>query len=324
MNRDEGVPDRTGLDSSRDDVEGWPSDFERSLLDSASREGPAPDLPSRTVDAIDYRRRLLALEAKESRSPLAIPIVAASFAAVALAAAIAVHAFAGRPPVELRQEPTTPAGTPSSTISSPRSAMVPPCAAPGRALGTNPLIDDFEDGDDTIESRDGREGFWRWARDTDAKGTAPALLPVPRLDSRPGNKLAMHVKGGKLSDWGASVELSFRPSCYDASVYGGIAFSARGPGRIYVALREVSVIPPEFHGSCEHDCFNAHVRKVDLDDRFRDYEVRWSDAEQRGYGRPPLDPSHLHDIAFQIRPEDTPYDVWLDTVRFIDRKVSPP
>jgi predicted aconitase len=127
------------------------------------------------------------------------------------------------------------------------------------------------------------------------------------------------VKGEQLKDWGASVELTFQPRCYDASTYEGIAFSARGPGRIYVALRQVDVIPPEFQGTCERDCYNAHVRKIDLSERFQEYEVRWNEVAQRGYGKPHLDATRLHDIAFQIRSEDTPYDVWIDTVRFIQR-----
>jgi hypothetical protein len=32
---------------------------------------------------------------------------------------------------------------------------------------------------------------------------------------------------------------------------------------------------------------------------------------------PPLDASRLQSVAFLIRPEDTPYDVWLDDVRFL-------
>ena len=36
-----------------------------------------------------------------------------------------------------------------------------------------------------------------------------------------------------------------------------------------------------------------------------------------GVDRPALDPSRLHSLAFLIRPEDTPYDVWLDEIRFV-------
>jgi hypothetical protein len=42
-------------------------------------------------------------------------------------------------------------------------------------------------------------------------------------------------------------------------------------------------------------------------------------VEQRGYGRPGFDPKQLHSIAFLIRPEDTPYDLWVDDVSFVKR-----
>jgi hypothetical protein len=47
--------------------------------------------------------------------------------------------------------------------------------------------------------------------------------------------------------------------------------------------------------------------------------VRWEQTRQRGKGKPALDPSSLNSIAFLVRPEDTPYDVWLDDVRFVPR-----
>jgi hypothetical protein len=294
----------------------WRSDFEQSLIESASQEQPPTDLAARAIERIDYRRRLNSL-AIPRRSPLRTVVYWG--AAVGMAASLTL-AFAQyrrvTPAIEREKEPLGAAATVGSAA---RIPSFDPCTVGTRARGREPLIDDFEDGDDTIVARDGREGFWRWARDTDAPGTAPALLPNPRPEAKEGNRAALHVKGEQLKDWGASVELTFQPRCYDASAYDGVAFSARGPGRIYVALRQVDVIPPEFQGTCERDCYNAHVRKIDLSDRFQEYEVRWGEVEQRGYGKPHLDSTRLHDIAFQIRPEDTPYDVWIDTVRFIQR-----
>jgi hypothetical protein len=187
------------------------------------------------------------------------------------------------------------------------------------AEGGAALIDDFEDGDDAVARLEQRAGFWRWAREIDAPGTAPALLPSPRPDPTAANRLAIHVKGGALRDWGAVVEVSFRPPCYDASRYAGFTFEARGPGRIYVAPREVSVIPLAEGGTCELDCHNPHVKKLDLTEGWQRYEVRWAETWQRGVGKPALDPSRLNSLAFLVRPEDTPYDVWLDDVRFLER-----
>ncbi len=83
-------------------------------------------------------------------------------------------------------------------------------------------------------------GFWRWAREIDAPGTAPALIPVPRPDATRANRLAQHVKGGQLVDWGATIEFDFRPACYDASQYVGVSFSsARSRAHLLCTARAV-------------------------------------------------------------------------------------
>jgi hypothetical protein len=161
--------------------------------------------------------------------------------------------------------------------------------------------------------------LWRWVRDTDAPGTAPALLPVPRPGKTAKNQLALRVKGDRLREWGATVEFVFGSKCYDASAYAGIAFQARGSSRIYLAPREVSVMPVSAGGICVEDCHNNHVKQIPLEPNWQSFEVRFDEVEQRGYDRPRLDPRRLHSVAFLIRPEDTPYDVWIDDVRFIER-----
>ena len=132
-------------------------------------------------------------------------------------------------------------------------------------------------------------GFWRWVRETDAPGSAPAALPIPRPGGTAKNLLALRVKGGKLVDWGAALEFTFSPSCYDASRYLGIAFEARGPGRIYFSPRQSAVIPRAEGGTCDSDCHNPHVAKIELDRSWRTFEVRWSEVRQRGSAKPPLD-----------------------------------
>jgi hypothetical protein len=286
------------------------------LRREARRERAPAYLASQILDRVqdDVRReRLLTLGAR----PRTAPIAALVLAGLCVAAGVA---FVARPRV-----PPIARELPPAAQHIPEPAPRPdPCANALVASGDAPLIDDFEDGDDAVLPNEQRRGFWRWVRETDAPGTAPALLPIPRPSGGTGargtsNRLALHVRGGRLSDWGAAIEFSFRPGCYDASRYGGIAFTARGPGRIYVAPREVGVIPVGEGGSCERDCHNAHVLKVDLDNRFRSYEVRFDDVRQRGFNKPPLDAKRLNSLAFLIRPEDTPYDVWIDDVRFTPR-----
>lgn len=293
--------------------------FER-LLEAARNESPARDLGDRVLDHIAYRSRLEGTSKRPRRSNRRIWLGATVALAAGGALLFAMRTPNREPNIVPEEAGRASLAAPASSPSGSASPVAPldPCLAAARAAGQDPLIDNFEDGDDAISPLEGRSGFWRWAREIDAPGTAPALMPVPRPDASHGNRLAQHVKGGRLSDWGATVEFNFRPGCYDASKYVGVSFQARGPGRIYVAPREVSVIPSAEGGTCDHDCYNPHVTKVDLEGTWRAYRVPWSELRQRGIGKPMLDPKRLHSIAFMIRAEDTPYDVWIDDLRFID------
>jgi hypothetical protein len=294
-----------------------------SITQAARRERAPQHLGARVLEHVAYRRRLEAAPAPRRH----VALWAAAAAAVAVLSASAWQALRGRaaPSAPISAEtPSTPGRAAATGASaSPSSSTGPrpdPCSARSSGSGSLPLIDDFEDGDDAVSERDGRAGFWRWARDTDKPGTAPALLPIPRLDAHANNRLALHAKGGALYDWGATLEADFTPPCYDASAYLGVAFEARGPGRVYLAVRQVDVIPVTEGGTCEHDCHNPHVAKVELSSEFHTYTLAWSELRQRGSVRPALDVTRLHSIALLIRPEDTPYDVWLDDVRFALRR----
>lgn len=300
-------------------------DVER-LLEIARADAPPAQLSERVLEHVAYRARLQQFAGKgPARSRVALGVAAGVALAAAAGAFVLLRPSASHEPVIAAERAQLAGGASSQSAAAAAAASPPatpvfdPCTERVVANGSAPLIDDFEDGDDAVLPLDGRAGFWRWAREIDAPGTAPALIPLPRTDAPRGNRLALHVKGGLLVDWGATVEFNFRPGCYDASKYAGISFQARGPGRVYLAPREVGVIPIAEGGTCDHDCHNPHVAKIDLENAWRVYQVRWADFRQRGAARPPLDTTRLHSIAFLIRPEDTPYDVWLDEVRFIPR-----
>ena len=285
-------------------------------ISMARNEQPPHELGARVVRRIESLERVSqTLTPAWRASPW--PRVLSSAAVFAVAALIVGHPSIPVIVAETAPQSVPRSSTPSAaTFPSDEAALADPCERRAVAAGESPLIDDFEDGDDAVLPLERRAGFWRWARETDAAGSAPALLPIPRPGATPTNQLALRVKGAKLVDWGATVEFAFEPSCYDASKYSGIAFEARGPGRIYVAPREAGVIPVDKGGTCKRDCYNPHTAKVDLDGTFRTYVVRWADVSQRGFGKPPLDPQRLNSVAFMIRPEDTPYDLWIDAVRF--------
>jgi hypothetical protein len=280
-------------------------------LEMARQEAPPSEFAEQLANSLEYRVELARELAPRNRWRGTRGI--ASGALFLAAAALAVW---------MRSRPALPAITAEASATGvPGLAAPPPARDPCRARriasGAAPLIDDFEDGDDSLTPLEDRSGLWRWVRETDARGTAPALLPIPRVGGTRKNQLALHVKGALLVDWGATVEFTFAPGCYDASRYRGLAFDARGPGRIYVAPREVHTIPVDEGGTCEEECHNPHVAKVHLSETWQSHTVLWEDVRQRGAGRPGLDPTRLHSLAFLIRPEDTPYDVWIDDVRFV-------
>jgi hypothetical protein len=301
------------------------------LLGQARREQPRADLEARVLDSLAYRMRLSSDVGAEQGIEKRVVYGALAFAAAAAALLWITRAsepdratFVDHEPVEVGREPLAPSTAPAANAANearvpPEGKVEDPCMAAFVANGTAPLIDDFEDGDDAVMANEGRSGLWRWVRDTDDPGTAPALLPVPREPRTAKSKLALRVKGDRLREWGATVEFVFTSKCYDASAYAGIAFEAMGSTRIYLAPREVNVMPAEAGGTCVEDCHNNHVAQLELESRWQTFEVRFTEVEQRGYDRPALDPKRLHSIAFLIRPEDTPYDVWLDDVRFIEQ-----
>lgn len=296
------------------------SDDEKRLLERAQaavRSETAPvNLAERVLANVAYRRRLEAPSAAQERARR-LRLAVASCVGLASAAAVWLLTRAPSTTVRIAAEAPERAASVATALPSTHANAPWPCRERRAAGGDAPLLDDFEDGDDAVASLEARAGFWRWARESDAPGTAPALIPVPRPDPSARNKLALHVKGGRLFDWGATVEVNFLPPCYDVTAYAGIKLQARGPGRVYLALREVGVIPVAEGGSCEHDCHNPHVVKIELSPEWRSYEFHWAELRQRGLDTPALDPSRLHSVAFLIRPEDTPYDVWLDEIRFV-------
>ena len=220
--------------------------------------------------------------------------------------------------VEILPERTVPAFSARSSIST-TPAKSDPCAHPIRASGTEPLIDDFEDGNSLISPRDGRGGAWMIFKDNEPAGGLPLLTPVSRAPVTARNRRALHVASGELRDWGAAIQFDFQPSCYDASAYGGISFSAKGPGRLYLAVREMRTVPEQWGGSCTESCYDAHQRKIDLTPAWRSYAVPWSELRRRGYHAPALDSTRIHDVAFMVAAADTPFDLWIDDVRFLVR-----
>lgn len=298
---------------------------------AAVREGESPVTESRTaarerlqcaIDRAKSDTRHSSIASKRtwlgrrSTWTVAIPV------AVIAAAGLALAPWP-RSRVEIRPEPLVP------SIAAPVISAMPtpakprdPCEHAVHAQGNRPVIDDFEDANPLIASAEGRVALWSLYKDTESPGANSTLVPTLRPQASRTNRYALHAKGGELRNWGAVIQIAFTPSCYDASAYGGISFSAKGPGRLYAGAREVRTVPAEYGGTCTSDCYNTHQKKIELTSQWRTYTIKWSEMYQRGYDMAPLDASRINSIAFLIMPGDTPFDLWIDDVKFVESDVK--
>jgi hypothetical protein len=183
-------------------------------------------------------------------------------------------------------------------------------------VGHSPLVDDFEDDNELVALLEGRNGYWVSITDTDPESSEPVLLPSLRPEGSPTNRYALHMSGERHAKWGASVQVELGPTCYDASVYRGIAFDVRGPGRLFAGVRAVDAVPVDRGGTCTTDCYDSHLHPVDATDGWTHHELAWKQLHQRGKAEP-ADPRRLSGFEFLVRPEDTPYDLWIDNVAFV-------
>lgn len=194
--------------------------------------------------------------------------------------------------------------------------VVDPCREAQSARGDSPLVDDFEDGNELVTMLEARNGYWVAITDTDPPAAEPVLLPSLRPEGSPANRYALHVSGGRHLTWGASVQVDFGPTCYDASAYRGIAFDVRGPGRLFAGVRSVDAVPIDRGGTCSAGCYESNLHPVVASAAWTHHVLEWSDLHQRGK-MAPVNPRRLSGLEFLVRADDTPYDLWIDDVTFV-------
>ncbi len=299
----------------------------RTLLRSALTDAPSGDARSASIARVltEHRQR-------RARRGL-VWAGAGAGAAIAVAAALALW-LRPKAPAEVlvaREQRSAPSALVRGAALPPPSASapaIPPelqaCTPAVRAAGGSPLIDDFEDGDTRIAVLEHRAGFW--SSTSDGTGTQwPSLggvLPMSRIPGgRGSSQFGIHVRGTRFTKWGVilSTDLSAR-RCYDASVYGGVAFWMRGKGRVDFIAKMTQIAPEEYGGSCTHDCYDGHHVTIELSSTWQEHRVPWADLKQKGFGQAvPFDPRSLLALELTTPPEQTPYDYWLDDMRFLER-----
>lgn len=212
---------------------------------------------------------------------------------------------------------------------SPRVAPVarPACPKLVVARGDAALLEDWETNDSVVAPLDGRGGNWVTYDDGTGKQTPPdksPLFPSRIAGGRGTSTRALHVFGGKFTNWGVTfgAELA-NAACYDASAYAGIEFWAKGPGIVKVGFQMLDDQDVKYGGLCANaaDCYNTHRKVVALGKTWKRYGIRWEELHQLYDAGPPLtfDPRRVRFLEFGIGPESTPFDLWLDDVSFLKR-----
>jgi hypothetical protein len=186
------------------------------------------------------------------------------------------------------------------------------------------LIDDFEDGDDSILSRGGRSGFWYSYHDA-LSGTQGTIQPM--------DGAAVQGSGGTLkvraSGWVEYVGFGFQfkkaltaaqPEKYDLSPFKGIAFRVRGTGNMSAAVALSAALPPSEGGECMEApmpplvCHDVHKTLFSVTADWRQRRIPFSSLHQEGWGRVvPWVPGNA--LAFQIDAvESAAFDIEIDDV----------
>ncbi len=201
--------------------------------------------------------------------------------------------------------------------------------------GSDPVIDDLEDGDLSIRKVDQRLGYWWRYGDDDCDVTGKNTPEAPGGDNPSG--YAVHVAGQKCGSWGFGIGLGLNVvdgHCgYDAGAYDGVSFWARTgytteTVSFNVATRQT--VPLEFggDGSCdaaEKHCWDEFATNVQVTPDWHAYSFKWAVLRQAGFGNPvAFDVKQLVALMWQTptRADGSLSELWLDQVSFF--KGAPP
>jgi hypothetical protein len=215
------------------------------------------------------------------------------------------------------------------------SGGVKDCSA-NVAVGTTPLIENFEDQDLNLPPNEGRSGYWTHLRSDTTLAAPPLMMPE-------GASKFMRVSGAGIAAGGAYpwafVKVDFKGigdavmarSCvYDASKYGGVRFRARGV-KVRVSLEMDLDIPVSNSygapGACtaanEGDCYDRRNVQFSLTSSWAPYQLLWEELMQQGFGawHPVFSPARLVSLYFEVVPNSDgslpAYQLDVDDVEFV-------
>ncbi len=227
------------------------------------------------------------------------------------------------PTTDPTTDPTDPTGDPTGDPTDPTGGD-PIDIAP------NAMIDDLEDGDPVIANLEGRVGAWYTYNDASAgasQSPAAGAMFTPTAGGASGSAFHANTTGSGFAEWGAGMGLDLNnpgdgmggagiKGTYDASGYGGIAFSARGNAAVRVKLQVEAIVPTAEGGTCADMCDDAHGATIQLTGDWVQYSVTFAEAAQEGWGTvASFDAATLMGLQFQS-PANTQFEIAIDSVGF--------
>ena len=191
------------------------------------------------------------------------------------------------------------------------------------ATGSQPMIDDLEDGDLNGLKADGRN--WSWAQFDDMTDGIQYLTVQEETDGpRQGSK-TLYIKGGgwQKSGAGVSANLVYKASprmygYYDASIHDGIEFWIKGTGldQLTVSIGSPETTSANDGGICLSSAPGHFEHLVSVSDNWSQVRIPFSQFQLKN-GKLSLvaDPSRIKGIHFGFN-TTVDYEVWIDDLSF--------
>ena len=190
----------------------------------------------------------------------------------------------------------------------------------------NPLVDDFEDGNNQGVIADMRGGYWY----TYADGEGTTIEPTGSFttadgganDSQFSGRMVGTVASAAVVYAGMGVSFTEPKGPYDASSCAGVSFQAKKSGEGTAAVRlKVGDWQTSPEGNLCKQCYNDFGADFSFTDEWQAYSVRFSDMKQEPYWGEPkasIDATALYQIQWQVKAPGMAFDIHVDDVKFID------
>lgn len=223
-------------------------------------------------------------------------------------------------------------GAPAAAGASPGGAGAP--ASTGCVLATGAAtdlsIDDFEDGDGTIQALGSRKGYWYTFNDMTSVQVPTSSATVPFAPVAGGypttSKFTAKTSGPAFTIWGAGIgfhfnEVASAPCAYNATAYSGIKFWAKSTApfkaMVQIPATTAKTLATD-DAACAAMCNDHFFLAVPITAAWTQYTIDFAAAtfKQEGWGSPAtFDKTKLLGVQFQVA-KNVAFDFSIDEVAF--------